>query len=63
MRQVVILESPKSGGTTRMDGFFWFAVTDPLARVPRPQFVSAGVTFIGAKAITAAEQLTWTVEL
>jgi hypothetical protein len=54
-RQIVLLETPESGGVMTVTGFFWFAITDVTARVPRPGFTSAGTGLTGTKALTAPE--------
>lgn len=57
MRQVVILETRKAGdGITQVNGFNWYPIATATARIPKPQFVSAGVILDPAHAITAAEQ-------
>lgn len=56
MRQVVILDTPEQNGVMQLRGFFWFAIPDGSARIPRPGFVSAGVGLTGAKALTTQEQ-------
>ena len=57
-RQIIILETRKSGdGVTQVTGFHWFGILVAAAKVPKPSFVSAGATILGARAITPAEQL------
>lgn len=56
MRQVVILECPLADGKQIINGFFWFPIAAGAARVPRPQFVSAGVALDPAHALTVQEQ-------
>lgn len=60
MRQIIILETRKnlSTGKQSVTGAYWFAIPASPAgsRVPRPAFVSAGVSLSGAAALTTTEQ-------
>lgn len=56
MRQIVILDCPLGDGKQVINGFFWFPISTVSARVPRPQFVSAGVVLDAPHALTTAEQ-------
>jgi hypothetical protein len=56
-RQITVLETKPGGdGQTVINGVFWYTISNVLARVPRPQFVSALLSVTGPTAITVAEQ-------